>query len=99
MRVARKRNFLQKRLAQGVKAVLVSLHALHFAASYEGVSIMADFQILSSNFNATTITVVALSQRAKERLGCGVSAVSAEIRKSALPAFVCQMEVEGFVVA
>jgi hypothetical protein len=58
---------------------------------------MADFQILPFDFNSTTATVVANTQRAKERLGnC---AISAEIRKSALPAFVDKLESEGFSVA
>lgn len=54
---------------------------------------MADFQILPSDFASTTFTVVALTQRAKDRL-CG--GLSADIRKSALPDFVSRLESEGF---
>jgi hypothetical protein len=57
---------------------------------------MSDFQILSADFNATTIEVVALSQRAKDRLG--FCAVSVSIRKSALPQWVAMIEAEGFSV-
>lgn len=61
------------------------------------VLLMSDFQILSADFNATTVEVRALTQAAKDRLG--FCAISVSIRKSALPQWVAMMEAEGFTVA
>lgn len=58
---------------------------------------MADFLISQFDFNATTVEVIASTDRAKQRLGnC---AISVSIRKSALPAWVAMIEAEGFKVS
>lgn len=56
---------------------------------------MADFQILPSSFSATTITFVAQNNAAKQRIYGGLSV---DIRKSAAPEFLSQLEAEGFRV-
>lgn len=56
---------------------------------------MLDFQILPSSFNDTTITFVAKSDAAKQRIYGGVSV---NIRKSAAPDFLATLEAEGFKV-
>ena len=56
---------------------------------------MSDFQILPSNFNDTTITFVANTDAAKQRIYGGVSV---DIRKSAAPDFLETLEAEGFKV-
>lgn len=56
---------------------------------------MSDFQILPSDFNATTVTFVANTNAAKQRIDGGVSV---DIRKSAAPDFLATLEAEGFVV-
>jgi len=56
---------------------------------------MPDFQILPSSFNATTITFVANTDAAKQRIYGGVSV---DIRKSAAPDFLATLEAEGFKV-
>jgi hypothetical protein len=57
---------------------------------------MADFQVLPSNFNETTITFVCVSTAAKSRMN---GAVSVQVRKSAAPDFYAQLEAEGFSLA
>ncbi len=56
---------------------------------------MLDFQILPSDFNATTVTFVAKTNAAKQRI-CG--GLSVDIRKSAAPDFLATLEAEGFRV-
>ena len=56
---------------------------------------MPDFQILPSDFNATTVTFVAKTDAAKQRI-CG--GISVDIRKSAAPDFLATLEAEGFKV-
>jgi len=56
---------------------------------------MPDFQILPSNFNETTITFVANTNAAKQRIYGGVSV---DIRKSAAQDFLATLEAEGFKV-
>jgi|APGre2960657404_1045060.scaffolds.fasta_scaffold119303_2 hypothetical protein len=56
---------------------------------------MSDFKVLPSDFSATTITLVANTQNAKDRI-CG--GVSCELRKSAAPDFVAKLEAEGFII-
>lgn len=56
---------------------------------------MADFQILPSEFSATTTRVVCVSKAAKARHD---GAASLDVRKSALPDFSARMRLEGFSV-
>jgi hypothetical protein len=56
---------------------------------------MSDFKVLPSEFSATTITLVANTQNAKDRI-CG--GLSCDIRKSAAPDFVAKLEAEGFTI-
>lgn len=56
---------------------------------------MSDFKVLPSDFSATTITLVANTQNAKDRI-CG--GVSCELRKSAAPDFVAKLKAEGFII-
>jgi len=56
----------------------------------------ADFQILPSDFNETTVTFVALTESAKEAIYGGVSV---QIRKSRVPGYVEMLETSGFVIS
>lgn len=56
---------------------------------------MFDFQVLPSDFNSTTVCFYAWSPRAKVRLNGGISV---DVRKSAAPMFLEQLEAEGFAV-
>jgi hypothetical protein len=56
---------------------------------------MADFQVLLSSFNDTTITFVATNKAAQQRIYGGVSV---NIRKSAAPDFYDTLVAEGFSV-
>ncbi len=55
----------------------------------------ADFSVLFSDFNSTTVTFVAHTDAAKKRIYGGVSA---EIYKSAAPQFLEELKAEGFSV-
>lgn len=56
---------------------------------------MADFQVLPSNFNDTTVTFVATNQAAQQRIYGGVSV---NIKKSAAPDFYDALLADGFSV-
>ena len=56
---------------------------------------MSDFQVLAFDFNATTVTFVAKTDAAKQRIYGGLSV---DIRKSAAPEFFEKLEAEGFSV-
>lgn len=56
---------------------------------------MSDFQILPFDFNATTVTFIALNKAAQDRIYGGLSV---QIRKSAAPNFLATLEAEGFKV-
>ena len=57
---------------------------------------MSDFQVLPADFSATTLTFVANTTNAKDRI-CG--GLSCEVRKSAAPDFAAKLEAEGFTVS
>lgn len=54
-----------------------------------------DFVVLSSDFNDTTVTIVAETTAAKARFDGGISI---QIKKSALPRVVDLLESQGFTV-
>lgn len=56
---------------------------------------MSDFSVLPFDFNSTTVTFVAHTDAAKQRIYGGVSA---QIYKSAAPQFLEELEAEGFSV-
>jgi hypothetical protein len=56
---------------------------------------MSDFEILSADFSATSVKVVAHTTKAQQRIWGGVSC---EIPKSKLPEFYDMMLEEGFSV-
>lgn len=56
---------------------------------------MSDFQVFPPHFSSTTITLVAMTQDAKDRI-CG--GLSCEVRKSEAPKFFAKLEAEGFAI-